>query len=140
MIKSLFIVFVILCAAKINGQSLMSVPLTASSSGQQPFSLSEIIIFNHSGLLVSIVSNDKVNIEEYSKSNEHYFVYPNPAGNSLNIFSTELNSENKIELLDSRGSMIRVDVIGKELNISDLIPGIYFININSKVCLKFKKI
>ncbi|MEO6690754.1 MAG: T9SS type A sorting domain-containing protein [Saprospiraceae bacterium] len=140
MIKKLVIVLAFFYTIKNEAQALMAVPLTASSSGLQPYSLSEIIIFNYSGLLVSIVSNKNVNIEEYIKGSDNYIVYPNPACNILSIFCKEPKSENKLVLLDSKGTVIRLEVIDKELNVSDLAPGIYFLNINSKAFLKFSKL
>ncbi|MEO6190216.1 MAG: T9SS type A sorting domain-containing protein [Saprospiraceae bacterium] len=119
----------------------MTTPLVASSSSLQPFTLSEIIISDHSGLLASIISkNSHVNVEENSQKSENYYAYPNPAGNILSIYSKTSINDINIELLNNSGSIIKALIKNKEIDISNLAPGIYYIRFNSKESIKFSKL
>ncbi len=62
-------------------------------------------------------------------------VYPNPAGESVNIrFESLVDRLIQVQILDAQGRIVKTDriemsVIQKTINIQDLPPGVYFLRL-----------
>ena len=68
-------------------------------------------------------------------------VYPNPVSNGK-IFVTSKSSENKeIAIYDVLGKLIfQASVLGKEINISSLSPGVYIIKVRENEATATRKL
>ena len=73
--------------------------------------------------------------------NAKYKIYPNPVSDILTIENLKPNSD--LELIDSSGKMLRKISNGKpaktEINIRNLLPGIYYLRINGQSTQKIVK-
>ena len=65
-----------------------------------------------------------------STSTKELFIYPNPVNNDRLFISSSQNSKKTIEIFDVLGKRIlATSIIGNELNVSKLSPGVYIIKI-----------
>ncbi len=75
-----------------------------------------------------------VGIKEISES--AFSVYPNPATDKLNIHLKNISSLTEINLTDLTGRIIKTfnvcGEINSQLDVSDVVPGIYFLNIKGE--------
>ncbi len=72
------------------------------------------------------------NLNHYNDS-EEVSIYPNPVINGKIYITSKFNSKKGIEIFDVLGKKIHASIlIGKELNISNLTPGIYIIKITER--------
>lgn len=63
-------------------------------------------------------------------------IYPNPAGDYLNISTSELNIGSQLDIYDISGKMIRSEIItdtNMMLDLSQVNPGVYFVKVNGSV-------
>ena len=90
---------------------------------------------------VAIVSDD-VSFDELL--NVELNLFPNPASNIINVESSEWMLD--LQLIDMTGKILRAETIESDfyqLDLSDLIPGFYFLNVNTESgtqTLKFSKL
>ncbi len=72
-----------------------------------------------------------------------FSTYPNPANDVINLVNATNVGIESISISDINGRTVKtVDVVGSQINVSDLNSGIYFLNINSaagKAVEKFVK-
>ncbi|MBK5285119.1 MAG: T9SS type A sorting domain-containing protein [Bacteroidia bacterium] len=91
---------------------------------------------------VDDVSVTELSTGEDSKMEENVSVYPNPAGNELRIYNSELTIKD-VAIFDVPGNKIYSSSIAHQssvlsIDVSDLVPGIYFLSLNkSAVMVKF---
>jgi hypothetical protein len=86
-----------------------------------------------------VVVDGSLDVHGYSTNNS-YNLFPNPAHNSLTITGNEKHIT--ICILDILGQEVlknKTDNGSSEINISNLIPGIYMVKINGFVCQRFIK-
>jgi len=86
-----------------------------------------------------VVVDGSLDLHGYSTNNS-YNLFPNPAHNSLTITGNEKHIT--ICVLDILGQEVlknKTDNGSSEINISNLIPGIYMVKINGFVCQRFIK-
>lgn len=58
-------------------------------------------------------------------------IYPNPVSNDKIFITTQLNSKKEIKIYDVLGkNVLSTLLLGKELNVSKLPPGVYILKIN----------
>lgn len=95
-----------------------------------------ILIFLLFGLLffttdtIAQESPSEEKLTEREVSIEGLSIYPNPASGNKIYISTRLDQSKKIEVYNVLGKpILSADLNGKELNISSLDPGIYFLKI-----------
>ncbi|MDO9000054.1 MAG: T9SS type A sorting domain-containing protein [Bacteroidota bacterium] len=82
-----------------------------------------------------------IGFEEYKKDFEFNF-FPNPVNQNLNISMTDCD-EYSISLIDVTGRLVLENFFYDDhisLNLSDITPGIYTLEIKSKSATKFKKL
>ncbi|MBL7816238.1 MAG: T9SS type A sorting domain-containing protein [Saprospiraceae bacterium] len=61
-------------------------------------------------------------------------VFPNPASDKINFVSNNLDTEGSVQIFDMKGSLVRtVQVVGNQLDISDLAIGLYQVRFINKV-------
>lgn len=85
--------------------------------------LSFTIFANANGKTINLPKTQEPVIEGLS-------VYPNPNNTGKVYITSKLNLEKKVEIFDVLGKkIIDVTLISKELNISQLNPGVYIIKI-----------
>ena len=71
-------------------------------------------------------------LNHYNKS-EEVSIYPNPVINGKIYITSKFDSKKEIEIFDVLGKKVHTSIlIGKELNISNLTPGIYIIKITNR--------
>lgn len=79
--------------------------------------------------VLDIINNVEINTEN------NILLYPNPAQNKLKLIG--INSGDYYEIFDNNGLKVKAGNYQNEINISELISGIYFIKINNKKAMKF---
>jgi hypothetical protein len=91
------------------------------------------------------VSNCNVGINESHDSNSEIKIYPNPAHDKLNIELQNGNfSASEICITNILGELQKIQIINSAADISQLLPGLYFISVkfkdsNEKLIKKFVK-
>lgn len=99
--------------------------------------LMSVAVFDGTNNIMYWVGASGSAIDEQSKANS-ILVYPNPAIDNVTI-GVNANGENLlINIMDTKGAVVKsysqASVTGWnsiELDITDLVPGVYFVNINS---------
>lgn len=113
-----------------------------ASSGttmETAFTLGDIAISDQSGFLgTTSVSIFGINVSTVETLNQDIIVYPNPANNAITIKG--LKDGTDIKITDFYGNKILHAELGKPLDISRLLSGIYFIMIEGNNTLKFEKL
>lgn len=67
---------------------------------------------------------------EITKDIEGLSIYPNPVSNGKIFITSTLNQVKEVNIYDVLGKMIMSEtIIGKELNVSNLNPGVYILRI-----------
>ncbi len=67
---------------------------------------------------------------EITKDIEGLSIYPNPVSNGKIFITSTLNQVKEVNIYDVLGKMIMSEtIIGKELNVSNLSPGVYILRI-----------
>ncbi|OUR94660.1 hypothetical protein A9Q87_03230 [Flavobacteriales bacterium 34_180_T64] len=102
--------------------------------------LNTLLIFTF--LMVSLLSFGQANPSNTSNSNiEGLLVHPNPVNNGLVYISTLKNLVKHIEIYDVLGKEIHTSsLLGIELNISILKPGIYILRITENSITATRKL
>lgn len=110
------------------------------------------IVFKKIGSLTEVVNAvtynyDHSNIESKEKFNTPLFnIYPNPAKNEFNISLNENFGESELSILSIEGKLIYSDVFLTnkneviKVNIEDLSPGLYFVNLKNNKHSSVRKI
>jgi hypothetical protein len=78
-------------------------------------------------------TNPALGIADISDGNAKCVIYPNPANDILNIYST-MTGNNLIEIFDNTGNQIRkvsMNETERKINISDLSCGMYFLKMTN---------
>jgi len=99
-------------------------------------SLLTVIYKTYKGVYTQILNNQEKN---------DIIIYPNPATDFINIDLQELNRYYTINILDSMGQVVKTINIEPNkksfsINISNLTPGIYFLQINDKTSKRIIKV
>lgn len=82
-------------------------------------------------ILFLIISSFAFSQENKKNEIEGLTIYPNPNNTGKLFITSKLNEDKKIEVFDVLGKkMLDATVTTKELNISNLNPGIYIIKIS----------
>ena len=93
--------------------------------------------------VLSFIKTTGVGISQITDASSDYTTYPSPATDKVTLQCTPNKSIDKIELLDIQGKLIRVKSAGntteKQIDISMLNNGIYFIKITSGGDVVYKK-
>lgn len=67
---------------------------------------------------------------EINKNIEDLSIYPNPVSNGKIFITSALNKTKEINIYDVLGKTVMSEtIIGKELNVSNLNPGVYILRI-----------
>jgi hypothetical protein len=78
-------------------------------------------------------TNPALGIADITDGNSKCIIYPNPANDVLNIFST-MTGNNLIEIFDNMGNQVKklnIKETDKKINISDLSIGMYYLKITN---------
>ncbi|GAA4804560.1 T9SS type A sorting domain-containing protein [Litoribaculum gwangyangense] len=76
------------------------------------------------------ISQSKVNNIPAEKIIENLSIYPNPASSGKIYITSKNNLNKKVEFYNVLGKQIfSIDLVGKELNISNLSKGVYILKI-----------
>ncbi len=92
---------------------------------------------------VSIISKitfkNSLAVEDIKQNREKIIIYPNPATNYFKISSKEAKST--LNIYNSVGQLVLSKVYKKneDINVSNLLPGIYFIKVNGSTLKLIKK-
>lgn len=92
---------------------------------------------------VSIISKitfkNSLAVEDIKQNREQIIIYPNPATNYFKISSKEAKST--LNIYNSAGQLVLSKVYKKdeEINLSNLLPGIYFVKVNGSTLKLIKK-
>jgi len=95
--------------------------------------------------LVKAVSSDTLlGLDSATVTNDTFVVYPNPVNNIVNISLTSRTLDfeiSKIDITDINGRIVKqIDGDVREINVSDLTSGVYFLNIDTENGKSTKKI
>ena len=92
---------------------------------------------------VSIISKitfkNSLAVEDIKQNREQIIIYPNPATNYFKISSKDAKST--LNIYNSAGQLVLSKVYKKdeEINVSNLLPGIYFVKVNGSTLKLIKK-
>ena len=92
---------------------------------------------------VSIISKitfkNSLAVEDIKQNREQIIIYPNPATNYFKISSKDAKST--LNIHNSAGQLVLSKVYKKdeEINVSNLLPGIYFVKVNGSTLKLIKK-
>ncbi|MFI5222526.1 MAG: T9SS type A sorting domain-containing protein [Bacteroidia bacterium] len=90
---------------------------------------------NQSNTLYYIIEYDSASSSGYNtpvNENKNVFVYPNPANNLVNISTSNSENISSVSIMNFAGELFSKQIFtakNSQLNISDLRPGIYFLDI-----------
>ncbi len=89
-----------------------------------------LIAFLFFGVMISAQEIKSTGSKEQNNPIESLSVYPNPCNTGKIYITSKLNDEKKVEVHDVLGKKI-IDIMlhTKELNVSNLNPGVYIIKI-----------
>lgn len=118
-----------------NNTNTFSVVQTGGACWNCDYSVDEILIYCISGREAANSQEvNKMDLEEFEM--ESINLYPNPATDVLNIDLSEVGTAESVSVFKSTGELIlREESISKsqmELDISDLLPGTYFIQVTNQ--------
>jgi len=80
---------------------------------------------------ITVNSLADVGLEEQEILLHNVKVFPNPAKDIINVELEENVIADKIELYDIKGKLVLAQELNNKINISDLDPGIYLLNVRS---------
>lgn len=112
-------------AKMINSKTMLINAQHPSSTNTPPFN-------NSLTYAISGFDGSSVGILERAKSENTFGIYPNPTSRELN-----LSKEQDIAIYDLTGKRIRVVRDAKTIDVSELTPGIYFLQNNEGHTVKF---
>lgn len=97
------------------------------------------------GSILKIIDKEEVLVEEISKPESFFSLYPNPANNKINISNRKKESESlKIEVYDISGKKVLDrtirNIINSDIDISELEKGYYLFKIQDNNYYEIKKI
>jgi len=94
--------------------------------------------------IVSFTKMSGVGVDEFTDASEAFTAFPNPSTDKITLKCLPTKKMDKIELLDIHGKFVQVQSSGnsteKQLDISKLTNGIYFIRITSGKDVIYKKV
>jgi hypothetical protein len=94
--------------------------------------------------VLSFTKMSAVGIDEFTDASTAFTVFPNPATDKITLQSSSNKKMDKIELIDIKGNLIQAQNSGnnteKQIDISMLTNGIYFIKITSGIDVVYKKV
>lgn len=115
---------------------------SASLSGQSSFSVGEIYVegnlSGYVGVFSFLVGNDLLSSSVDIDIADDFSIIPNPTNGRFEI-KTAGSSINNIQVIDASGSIIKSFPNGVQGDISDLSPGLYFLQINQRNTFKIIK-
>jgi hypothetical protein len=89
-----------------------------------------ILIFLFAGTSAVVAQEGKSQLKVQESTIEGLNVYPNPTSGDRIYITTKYNDDKNIVIYDVLGKKVLQTVLStKELNISTLVPGVYFIKI-----------
>lgn len=125
----------------LNAQQLGSVS-SSSQSNNSPFSVGEIFVegnlSGYIGVFSFIVGNSLLTSSVDINIDDDFTIIPNPTNGSFEI-KTRGRSIKDINLIDVSGRTIKSFHLEGQGDISDLSPGLYFLQINHKNTFKIIK-
>jgi hypothetical protein len=85
-----------------------------------------------------------VGIDELADASAAFMAFPNPAVEKITLKCSPTKKMDKIELMDTQGKFVQVQITGssseKQIDISALTRGVYFIKITSGKAVVYKKV
>jgi len=94
--------------------------------------------------ILSFTKMPGVGIDELTDASAEYTAFPNPASDKITLHCLPTKKMDKIELMDTQGKFVQVQITGssseKQIDISKLTSGIYFIRITSGKDVVYKKV
>jgi hypothetical protein len=94
--------------------------------------------------ILSFTKLSGVGMDEFTDASAAFTAFPNPASDKITLQCSPAKKMDKIELMDIHGKFIQLKSSGnsteKQLDISKLTNGIYFIRITSGKDIVFKKV
>ena len=90
--------------------------------------IDEVRIYNRELNLneIDVLCKNGVGVETLTKDEINVSVYPNPANDIVTIESNDFELE-KVEVYNSFGSLVLSDENSNEINVVDLVSGVYFV-------------
>lgn len=81
---------------------------------------------------ITLIDQSTVGFKELNDGNS-FKIYPNPTNSILTITDKNQQLQNAtVEIINTLGQLVYLDIYASQINISDLPSGIYFITINNK--------
>jgi hypothetical protein len=110
--------------------------VTASNSGKQLFTVGDIFIQGNTGVLGSLnyISSVKLDVSDLDIEDD-FVVYPNPTIDFFEIKNKGIQEIKSIHVVDIKGSKMNI----QNNDVTQLLPGVYFIQINDKKVIKLIK-
>ena len=85
-----------------------------------------------------------VGIDELADASAAFTAFPNPATEKITLKCSPTKKMDKIELMDTQGKYVQIQITGssseKQIDISALTRGVYFIKITSGKAVVYKKV
>jgi len=100
-----------------------------------------ILLNNTDGLLVLINTQTLLSVTDFSLTHPH-LIYPNPASENITIISPKNQEIEIVRIYNTLGSLVKeIELTTNQINISDLVNGVYFIRFKNypQQTLKFIK-
>lgn len=125
----------------LSAQQLGSVS-SASNVGQSPFSVGEIYVegtlSGFVGVYSFLVGNDLLTSAVDLDLFDDFTIMPNPTDGMIAIRSEKSHIKN-LQLFDVSGRLVKAAPLQNAYDLTDLLPGIYFLQINHKNTFKIIK-
>ncbi len=126
----------------VSAQQSLGAISSGSISKNSPFSVGEVFIegqlSGQLGVYSFLLATSLLTDSEDLILEDQYSIFPNPTLGSFEIKSTGVIIKN-IMVMDGNGKLVRTISNAVQNDISDLVPGMYFININQKQVFKIIK-
>ncbi|MBK8623414.1 MAG: T9SS type A sorting domain-containing protein [Saprospiraceae bacterium] len=139
--KYFYILNLILLGNLLSAQQHGSIS-SASISNRAPFSVGEIYVegnlSGYLGVFSFLVGNNLLTSSVDIDIDDDFSIVPNPTNGKFQI-QTAGSSINNIQIIDASGKIIKSFPNDVQGDISDLSPGLYFLQINHKKTFKIIK-
>lgn len=80
-----------------------------------------------------------VGLNKYDVYNQVVSIFPNPASNTIKFDITNSAEVEEVHVFDVNGKIVKTHLNCKEISVSELTPGIYFLQLKSDGWLYYKK-
>ena len=139
LIRFLFAIFLFV---SYNALAQTNIVINYYTGTQQQYAVEDsgkLFFSNDNSIISKITFKNSLAVEDIKQNREQIIIYPNPATNYFKISSKDAKST--LNIYNSAGQLVLSKVYKKdeEINVSNLLPGIYFVKVNGSTLKLIKK-